>query len=46
MSLHATHMTLDPKAIEPDLEREARRLLAEIEREGLDARLILSLIHI
>jgi hypothetical protein len=40
MSLHGTHMTLDPAAIEPDLEREARRLLSEIEREGLDARLI------
>jgi hypothetical protein len=39
MSLHEA-MTLDPTAIEPDLEREARRLLAEIAREGLDARLI------
>ena len=34
------HMTADPTAIEPDLEREARRLLSAIEREGLDARLI------
>ena len=33
-------MTLDPTAIEPDLEREARRLLSAIERAGLDARLI------
>jgi hypothetical protein len=33
-------MTLDPTAIEPDLEREARRLLSAIERDGLDARLI------
>ncbi len=40
MSLHDTHMTLDPTAIEPDLEHEARRLLSAIEREGLDARLI------
>jgi hypothetical protein len=39
MSLHEA-MTLDPTTIEPDLEREARRLLAEIAREGLDARLI------
>lgn len=39
MNLHAP-MTVDPKSIEPDLEREARRLLAQIEHEGLDARLI------
>jgi hypothetical protein len=40
MSLHGTSMSLDPTAIEPDLEREARRLLSAIEREGVDARLI------
>jgi hypothetical protein len=40
MSLHATHMTPDRTEIEPDIEREARRLLAEIARAGLDARLI------
>jgi hypothetical protein len=33
-------MTVDPTGIDPDLEREARRLLSAIEREGLDARLI------
>jgi hypothetical protein len=33
-------MTQDRTAIERDLEREARRLLAAIEEEGIDARLI------
>lgn len=40
MSLHGEPMTLDPTAIDPNLEREARRLLAEIGRVGLEARLI------